>query len=826
MLAAPEGGSVTPAEANQIALRAVRQVIQAAEAFQLTVAGREVRVEVERQDDPWPMPVAGLSEETDGPWPQQVVLRCNWDGGAVDLLLFAGAARRPEAKVAIAIRVLSPPRQLTWCNVATALDGSEDPEIAISAWYHLKKRVVGSRGSQSRKNKKLKALVGESGLPLLTDYSVEPFIVRTEDAAVLPSPVEAYRRLVHLSLIKLDFFVGGEAARARGVPIIDLAALGLADEDDDELVDAEDEADGRKYWAGGFGEEERRVAFLKDDYWQIGWKRDDEGKGAAHSWARFEDVQVGDWFAIKGLGGSYQLVVHYVGEVTGKDDELGRLDLRPLDSKLYKGPAPRGSGAGSWFETLVPVTREDIIELIFGESRETEPALTWTGPRNVILYGPPGTGKTYRLRDDIRPKFTRASEARAVDVDALLALSWFEVIAAAVAASGGSATAMELRQHPLVKTKYQAKDHKAPIGSRIWATLQAHTVESSRTVGYSKRTGRLVFDKREDGTWFFPGGVPEDIAELAETLRPRAAEATEDFVFLTFHQSYAYEDFIEGIRPKTSEGEGDGSATLTYDLEDGVFLRAANAAVRLAGFEGTVDELCRLPAQERADLLDGAPPYAVFIDEVNRGNVSRIFGELITLLEEDKRLGAEGELIVTLPYSRRRFGVPSNLCVIGTMNTADRSVEALDSALRRRFSFIECPPDPSVLDGTVVEGGVDVVRMLRVINARLELLIDRDHLLGHAYFMAVQQEPTIEKLKEVFAMNILPLLSEYFYADLGRVGLVLGAPFVREAGSYATLAAFNHEAADQLSERRTYRLTPLDSISTADFRAIYETAGG
>jgi 5-methylcytosine-specific restriction protein B len=115
--------------------------------------------------------------------------------------------------------------------------------------------------------------------------------------------------------------------------------------------------------------------------------------------------------------------------------------------------------------------------------------------------------------------------------------------------------------------------------------------------------------------------------------------------------------------------------------------------------------------------------------------------------------------------------------------------------------------------------------MLRAINARLEVLLDRDHLIGHAYFMGLRAEPTIDKLKETFAMNILPLLSEYFYADLGRVGLVLGEPFVHRLGSSAALARFGHEAADQLGDRATYRLTPADNLSTADFRSIYGDTG-
>ncbi len=821
---------MTPETANQIALRAVREVLAAAHGCELQVAGTAVRVSVTGQEpSEWPRTILGLDENRDGPWPQRVSVRCSWEGGAVDLSLVALAGRRKEAKVVIALRILPRTTPLGYSNVSIALVSSDEPEVPIVNWFGLKKRKAGPL--QDARNRKLRALVAESGMPMLGEAAVELFRIRVEDGSILPpGAAGAFERLVHINLLKLDFFSRGPRAKRRGRPLIDLGALGLEDAEEQSIdegeEDDEDEPE-RKYWAGGFGEPDRLFRFLEEHAWEINWKRDDDRRGAHQSWSRFDQINVGDWFAIKGFGGSYQLVIHFIGEVTQVDRERGRVELRPLPQKtLYKGPAPRGSGANSWFDTVVPITRKDIIELIFGDSSDEAPALSWNGPSNLILYGPPGTGKTYKLRDDYLPRFVRRAGKSSVDLDSLLELSWFEVLSAALADAGGEATPMQLAEHEFVRRKYQAKDHKARIGTRIWNILQSHTVRESTTVNYSTRLEPLVFNKREDGTWSFVGGIPDDARELAAALRPRPAEIEENYLFVTFHQSYAYEDFIEGIRPKSVEADDGQGPRLTYELEDGVFLRAANAAVRLTGFEGTMEELCRLPFEDRAKLFEDAPRFAVFIDEINRGNVSRVFGELITLIEEDKRLGAQGELMVTLPYSRRRFGVPKNLCLIGTMNTADRSVEALDSALRRRFAFEECAPDLQVLKDVVVEGGIDVALLLQTINARLEVLLDRDHLIGQSYFMGVKEEPTIEKLKSVFSMNILPLLSEYFYSDLGRIGLVLGRPFVRPAPSHATLASFDHEAAEQFSERVAYRLVPIDSISTADFRSIYESGAG
>ena len=170
-----------------------------------------------------------------------------------------------------------------------------------------------------------------------------------------------------------------------------------------------------------------------------------------------------------------------------------------------------------------------------------------------------------------------------------------------------------------------------------------------------------------------------------------------------------------------------------------------------------------------------AEPYLLIIDEINRGNIARIFGELITLIEPSKRAGADEALEVVLPYSRTPFSVPPNVYLIGTMNTADRSLTGLDVALRRRFVFQEMPPRPDLLDDLTVPGvdGVTVGEMLRTMNQRIEALLDRDHCLGHAYFMPLRTTTTLAQLGSIFRNQVLPLLQEYFFDDWQRIQWVL-----------------------------------------------------
>ena len=219
--------------------------------------------------------------------------------------------------------------------------------------------------------------------------------------------------------------------------------------------------------------------------------------------------------------------------------------------------------------------------------------------------------------------------------------------------------------------------------------------------------------------------------------------------FTTFHQNYAYEDFVEGIRPTVEGGE------VGYEIRDGIFKNLANAAKNN-------------PNQ----------PYVLIIDEINRGNVAKIFGELITLIEDTKRLGEPDEKEVILPYSQASFGVPPNLYIIGTMNTADRSIQILDTALRRRFTFLEMMPETSHERIPTDINGINCQKILESMNRRIFSLLDRERQIGHTYFFGI---PTIEKLADAFQIRIIPLLQEYFFDDWSKIRVVLGGnKFVQE----------------------------------------------
>jgi 5-methylcytosine-specific restriction enzyme B len=372
---------------------------------------------------------------------------------------------------------------------------------------------------------------------------------------------------------------------------------------------------------------------------------------------------------------------------------------------------------------------------------------------NRIFYGAAGTGKTYhlqQLQQHYTEQLTQQDQATFL-AEKLRDLTWRDVIGLVLLDEQRLLRVPEIVGHPYFRAKVTASNRTDNINQTVWGTLMRHTPAESTTVKYAlkRRADLALFDKDDAGLWYLldpKNDSLDDLKNLLTTLKRGAqpTEIIERFGFVTFHQSYGYEDFIEGLRPVLNDDSDDGQ--VRYEIRRGVFV-----------------ELCE---RARRDPEHG---YALFIDEINRGNVSKILGELITLIELDKREGAPNAIRVRLPYSGDWFSVPANVSIYGSMNSADRSLTPLDTALRRRFEFVEIMPDPKLLAGRVIEG-VALDELLTVMNARIELLLGRDCLLGHAYFYPMQ---CFADLQTVMQQKIVPQLQEYFFDDWRKIRWVL-----------------------------------------------------
>ncbi len=500
--------------------------------------------------------------------------------------------------------------------------------------------------------------------------------------------------------------------------------------------------------------------------------------------------------AIDILNEMLDLNIFRINDVIYLDDLYQDLIINQNDPNgIYAYDKAKSYGKGGFYSPAINEYKKFHLEL----SKIDNLSNFNTMPLNQILYGPPGTGKTYKLKNEYFSRFIvkEISQTREQFLNEYVSdLTWWQIITM-VLLDIKKAKVLDIHNHELIKIKENLSASKT-VRPTIWGQLQSHTVLNCEYVKVADRAEPLYFYKDSDSYWTI---VEDDLKEkfpegynLYEKYKNHIASPDveiHNYDFVTFHQSFSYEDFVEGIKPILDENtEGD----IKFKVEDGVFKRLCDKARR-----------------------DPNHDYALFIDEINRGNVSAIFGELITLIEDTKREGSDEALQVTLPYSKEKFSVPANLYIIGTMNTADRSVEALDTALRRRFVFEEMLPKPELLKQDLY--GFAASAILERINQRIEKLIDRDHCIGHAYFIGKDESTIIDS----FYKNIIPLLQEYFFDDYGKIGLVLGKGFVRlkkEEGN--VFADFDYDYVDDLASKPIYEI--IDYRINQDLDLSFEKA--
>lgn len=393
-------------------------------------------------------------------------------------------------------------------------------------------------------------------------------------------------------------------------------------------------------------------------------------------------------------------------------------------------------------------------------------------PTNIIYTGVVGTGKTYRLLQ-IAQQYTDYLP-RINDKDLLgqllQMLSWREVVCLIFLDFESKKQDLikvpEIVSHEFFVSKAAQNSRDKNLSNTAWSVLQMHTPVSSQTVSYKNRASQAYFDKDNSGAWYL---LPESMdllsnlaQQLAEFQQAQHENNNQDqnfsqqrFSMVSFHQAYGYEEFVEGIRPvmAASIHTTHSSSQMSYAIQDGAFLK-----------------LCQRAAN------DPEQRYAMLIDEINRANVSRVFGELLSLIETDKRAGMANAMTVNLAYSGRTFSVPANVDIYATMNTQDHSLAPLDMALRRRFRFVDCSPQPELLpvislnqESETADSGtfnsevinpaktIDLAKLLTGLNNRIMQTLGAEAQLGHAFLWSVAN---LKQLQTVLAEQIIPQLAQ------------------------------------------------------------------
>ncbi|EAH9396493.1 endonuclease, partial [Campylobacter jejuni] len=376
-------------------------------------------------------------------------------------------------------------------------------------------------------------------------------------------------------------------------------------------------------------------------------------------------------------------------------------------------------------------------------------------PLNQILYGPPGTGKTYHTIDKALEIISKEEKIQIPSEDDRINRKKLfdeyvkngQIVFTTFHQSYGYEEFVEgIKPH--IDSEENSKEIKYEIKDGIFKELCEKALENRDSI----KNFNFYIDKLKEKVKIDDNN-PEKYFELPNTKYSIQYRNGKTFRIKFDDMSKNHKDYpvsIDNIEKlyKTSNID---------EIYNSAYVRAILNYLKLQGLEDYKEK------DEKVNL-----PYIIIIDEINRGNVSKIFGELITLIEASKRIGEKEELKVTLPYSGEKFGVPKNVYIIGTMNTADRSITSLDTALRRRFEFIEMIPDVSKLSMDCE--GINLQELLKAINTCIEYLLDREKTIGHAFFIGVEN---LNDLKSIFQNKIIPLLQEYFYNDYALINAVL-----------------------------------------------------
>lgn len=429
----------------------------------------------------------------------------------------------------------------------------------------------------------------------------------------------------------------------------------------------------------------------------------------------------------------------------------------------------------------------------------------------VILYGPPGTGKTHNTSiiatEDL--KFHLLSSKPPFFLIRLTDSQWNSIVKKDNVVN--IPVAMDISNLGQYQSNLFFFYVGDVINSNIWKIVCV-----SRCIGYSisdeNSLNTLIFTdfvyldgpnlntiKNNIRTIQLPAPFGIQILTKEEfnlILEHSKSFNYRDYSFITFHQSYSYEEFIEGIRPDIRE-----NGQINYLVKEGFFKEQCRNAFNKVIFHSGIQKIWKegegLPnlSMDEIEVFKNKSdelPYYIIIDEINRGDISRIFGELITLLEKDKRLYSKNNNMntVTLPYSRTGFGVPPNIRIIGTMNTSDRSIALLDIALRRRFGFIEIVPDSGIIRKLKENKIPEVAKVIELsanvldsLNLKIAANLDKEHQIGHSYFLALglcnDKEEIVKKLHDIWCYEVVPLLQEYFYDQPKMLEDIIGSDQLR-----------------------------------------------